>query len=207
MPLQVAAFDVDGTLTVRDCVVPFMRRIAGGASFASGAVASCWRVPGVLVRRDRDALKEHFVRTVFTGRKADTVTDAGALFADVVLRDWMRADVLRRLRWHQNAGHTVVLVSASLGSYLHPLGQRLGVDAVLCTELEEDSGLHTGALRGRNCRGQEKASRLSQLLESLGSDPRTIEWAYGDSSGDHEMLRMARNPFHVRRVDVSAVPG
>ena len=25
----VAAFDVDGTLTVRDCVVPFLRHVAG----------------------------------------------------------------------------------------------------------------------------------------------------------------------------------
>ena len=29
MDVTVAAFDVDNTLTVRDCVMPFMRRVAG----------------------------------------------------------------------------------------------------------------------------------------------------------------------------------
>jgi hypothetical protein len=29
MIVSVAAFDVDNTLTVRDCVVPFMRSVAG----------------------------------------------------------------------------------------------------------------------------------------------------------------------------------
>ena len=31
----VAAFDVDGTVTTRDCVVPFLRRVAGTAPMAA----------------------------------------------------------------------------------------------------------------------------------------------------------------------------
>ena len=38
----------------------------------------------------------------------------------------MRADTLARLRWHQGRGDRTVLVSASLGQYLRPLGRRLG---------------------------------------------------------------------------------
>ena len=33
----VAAFDVDGTVTVRDCVVPFLRQVGGTVPMAAGS--------------------------------------------------------------------------------------------------------------------------------------------------------------------------
>ena len=37
--VRVAAFDVDGTITRRDCVVPFLRRVAGTATLGRRLVA------------------------------------------------------------------------------------------------------------------------------------------------------------------------
>ena len=48
-------------------------------------------------------------------------------------------------------------------------------------------GRLTGAMEGVNIRGPEKARRLKKLLKS-----ESVElWAYGNSSGDREMLEMA----------------
>jgi phosphatidylglycerophosphatase C len=100
-----------------------------------------------------------------------------------------------RLRWHAEQGHEVVLVSASLDVYLAEVTRRLGANALLCTTLEVDDGKVTGRLIGGNCRGPEKAKRLRT---HLGDAPASI-WAYGDSSGDRELLAMADHRFRVTR--------
>jgi HAD superfamily hydrolase (TIGR01490 family) len=103
------------------------------------------------------------------------------------------------LRWHASEGHEIVIVSASLDVYLAEVARQLDVTAVLCTTLEVDreTGVVTGRLVGGNCRGPEKATRLRGHL-ALGGAPAQL-WAYGDSSGDRELLAMAHRAVRVTR--------
>lgn len=207
MPVEVAAFDVDGTLTVRDCVVPFMREVGGVSRLSRGALGSPVPFAKALGRRDRDGIKAMIIRSTFTGLDVQQVRDRGVMYAAKVVERWIRPDVAARLRWHQREGHVTVLVSASLEPYLHPLGDFVGVDAVLCTELEESDGRYTGEIRGANCRGPEKVRRLSRWLEEAGLGGVRPAFAYGDSSGDRQLLEYSSRPFHVRKSDLSLVPG
>lgn len=204
MPVEIAAFDVDGTLTVRDCVVPFMRRVAGVGPMILSTGRTFRECAPMFAKRDRDGLKATFVRSVFTGRSVEEVHEEGVRFASHVVSSRMRNDVARRLRWHQESGHVVLLVSASLGPYLHPLGDMLEVDAVLCTELEEDSGTYTGRLLGSNCRGPEKVSRVRAWMAEAGLGDGLLDYAYGDSAGDRELLLHSRNAMNVKSIEVPA---
>lgn len=203
MPL-VAAFDVDGTLTTRDCVTPFLRELAGARLL--GALA---RHPaatlGAGLRRDNDRLKELACSTL-AGLPAEEVAVRGAGFARRVRGEWMRPDTLARLDRHRALGHTVVLVSASLEPYLRPLGALLRVDDVVCTRLEiAPDGRLTGRLEGANCRGPEKARRLRAWLEAHELVDAEV-WAYGDSRGDHELLALADRPHLVRGTLIAPDP-
>lgn len=202
MSVVVAAFDVDETLTVRDCVLPFMRRVAGLPIMIRTSV----RALPLLVRRDRDAVKAMFVEAVFANALTSEIESHGIAFADKVAGNWIRQDVASRMRWHQDQGHVVVLVSASLSPYLMPLGDMLEVDAVLCTELQMIDSSYSGAIDGLNCRGPEKAVRLRAWLVEAGIDESALEYAYGDSSGDTELLAMATNAVWVNKVVLEAVP-
>src|SRR4051794_20651269 len=177
----IAAFDFDGTLTRRDCMVPFLRRVAGSRALARAMVAEA----GPLARRDRDALKAGVLRRLLAGRLAADVDAQGEAFATHIIAKQLRDDTRRRIDWHQAQGHRTVIVSASLRPYLGPVARHLGVDAVICTELEVAHGRLTGELIAGNCRGQAKAARLA---EWLGPDTPPSLWAYGDSSGDAELL-------------------
>ena len=206
MQPTVVAFDVDRTLTVRDCVVPFMRRVSGTVPFGSRALLGALSNAGSVVRRDRDALKAEFVRRVFTGRDQDEVRGIGIEFAAEVARSWMRADVAARMRWHQEQDHVVLLVSASLDPYLEPLGDLLEVDAVLCTTLETRDGVLTGSIVGPNCRGEQKVVRIREWCAESGVAVESLEWAYGDSGGDREMLAAAANGVLVAASTLSVEP-
>ena len=110
-----------------------------------------------------------------------------------------------RMRWHQGQGHTVVVVSASLGAYLRPLGRRLAVDAVLCTDVVDDGLRYGDALVGGNCRAREKATRLAHWLDANGFGAAEL-WAYGDSAGDREMLAMATHAVWVDGTTLTEEP-
>lgn len=200
----MAAFDVDGTLTRRDCVLPFLLRTAG------------WRLPGAflrrprtaataLARRDRDALKALACLSL-RGLEKEELDRRGAAFAARVHAEGLRPDTPARLAAHRARGDLVVLVSASLDPYLDPLGVLLGVDAVLCTRLEVGpDGACTGRLDGPNCRGPEKERRLRAWLGAEGLDQVEL-WAYGDSAGDDELLAMADHPVRVSSVTIAPEP-
>lgn len=199
----VVAFDVDGTLTVRDCVMPFLWRVGG----VRGALRALFSAPLALMRlcaaRDRDGLKAHLVRAFMAGLPVEKVEQEGERFASVVAGGWMRQDVVTRLRRHQDEGHVVVLVSASLAPYLEPLGELLEVDAVLCTRLESENGVLTGELHGANCRAAEKERRLAEWALSAGmTGDDWLAHAYGDSSGDAQMMAMAAVGTDVSHVEL-----
>lgn len=200
--VTVAAFDVDNTLTVRDCVVPFMRSVSGTSRIVKLLLSDLGGTIQSLRRRDRDSLKAKFVEGVFSGKDAREIDALGIEFATRVADGWLRHDVASRMRWHQDQGHVVILVSASLGAYLHPLGDLLEVDAVLCTELEEIDGLLTGKLVGNNCRGKEKASRVTKWCADSGIALGDLVYAYGDSTGDKELLELFSEPIWVNDIDL-----
>ena len=202
MEVTVAVFDVDGTLTVRDCVVPFSRRVAGTSRLLRGVLGQPKRIFSAMRTRDRDALKAVFSEIAFTGVAATDLESHAIAFADEVYGGWMRADVARRFRWHQEQGHVVVLVSASFETYLAPLGDLLEADAVLCTRLEIVDGVATGRLDGPNCRGAEKVRRIAQWCEESGLAIESVVYAYGDSQGDLDMLALARNSFYVAKEEL-----
>lgn len=193
----VAAFDVDHTVTTRDCVVPFMCRVAGPSRVVAGLGWAAVRHLPAVVRGDRNRLKAAVAAAAFAGRPLAQVERRGEELAAEVVASRLRADTVARLRWHAEQGHDVVLVSASFGAFLRPLARRIGgVAAVLGTELVVGpDGRCSGALLGGNCRGQEKVHRLHAWLDAHAGGRDAVDvWAYGDSPGDRELLADADHP-------------
>ncbi|HET9665758.1 MAG TPA: HAD-IB family hydrolase [Desertimonas sp.] len=197
----VAAFDVDGTLTTRDCVVPFLRRVAGTTGLVTGLARRSHQVLPAAVGRDRDRLKELATRVVFAGRRADEVDEVGRRFAVHIAASWLRDDRVATLRRHLEDGHHVVLVSASYEAYLVPLAAQLGDVGVIGTRLGVAAdGSCTGELDGGNCRGTAKVVHLHRWLgERFGGRRNVTLWAYGDSAGDEAMLADADHGVWVGR--------
>ena len=192
----LAAFDVDGTLTARDTLTPFLARIVGRTALVRAAAANAPRlVPIALGQGDRDATKERMLVRLLRGRPYEPIAAAGAQYGREIAGNRIAPAMYERIAWHLDQEHEVVLVSASLGSYLDEVARVLGASTALCTRLEVDSdGRCTGRMIGGNCRGPAKAERL---LAYLGDGDATI-YAYGDSTGDDELLALADHAFRVQ---------
>ncbi|HEY4396920.1 MAG TPA: HAD-IB family hydrolase [Acidimicrobiia bacterium] len=191
----IAAFDFDKTISTRDNVVPFLRALVGRARLTRALLAiSPQLVRASLGDERRDAAKVALVRHTLTGYDAGRLAEVAADFAGEVVDRHLRPDVVERVAWHRNQGHELVMVSASFTSYLDPIAARLGFATVLATELAVgDDGRLTGELVRPNVRGAEKVRRLD---EWLGPGPAFV-WAYGDSSGDRELLTRADQGVRV----------
>jgi len=193
---RVAAFDFDGTITQRDTLGPFLASVVGRRRLRLALARRAPVLAATLVGlADRDDEKERLVGSLLRGYDADAIDAQGAAFAARLTRERpFRPDTMDRMAWHRSEGHEIVVVSASLDVYLVPLAPALGVDHVLCTRLARGQDGHlTGGFEGGNVRGPEKARRLRAWL---GDEPAEI-WAYGDSSGDRELLALADHPQRV----------
>lgn len=195
----IAAFDFDGTLTRRDTLLPFLVHAAGRAAVGRALARQAWTLPLALSGMgDRAAQKEQLVGRLLAGRELTEVEALAESFADAAVASRLRPEGVAHLRRHLAAGDPVVVVTASPELVVAPVARRLGPVPVLGTRLEVGGdGRLTGRLLGTNVRGAEKVRRLDEWLGEGGG--RALRWAYGDSSGDRELLAAAIEPTWLGR--------
>ena len=188
----VAAFDFDGTITTKDTFVPFLFLAFGRRRVSAAFVGLGWQALCVVLGiSSRDRLKEKIVTRLFAGESALRLQRVGEDHARRV-QSWVRAAASRRISWHKERGHRLVLVSASLDLYLENVAEALGFDDLLCTRPSVKQNVFDGFLKGGNCRGPEKVRRLQALLGNLKDHEL---YAYGDSEGDRDMLAAADHAY------------
>lgn len=184
----IVAFDFDGTLTIRDSFTEFLRWRAGPGGWALGLVKLAPAVAAYARDRDRGRIKAASVREFLKGVDRATLETDAERFADRIWHRFMRPDALACWNdWRDRGAHRVI-VTASPETTVAPFARRLGAEALLGTPLVFDGDDRvTGAFAGPNCRGEEKVRRLRA---AYGEDVR-LAAAYGDTSGDTEMLQIA----------------
>ncbi|MCB0975938.1 MAG: HAD-IB family hydrolase [Acidimicrobiales bacterium] len=207
---NLAAFDFDGTITRRDTLFGFLRFTFGDAALCR-SLAKC--VPTVARARlgighgdvhPRDAGKIVLLRSLTAGHTPTEMAESGRSYASR-LPARFRPDVTARLDWHRAEGHDVVIVSASLKYYLEPLRDRLGLlDVLACEMAVGDAGTLTGELARPNVRGPEKEVRLREWMSTR--DRYDTIWAYGNSSGDKELLAMADHATMITKAPLQVSP-
>ena len=184
----IVAFDFDGTLTVRDSFTQFLRWRAGAGGWFLGLSRMAPDLAAYAGHRDRGKLKAASVREFLKGTpRAQLEADAEA-FAGQVWPGFMRYDALACWKDWGARGAYRVIVTASPETTVAPFARRLGAEALLGTPLLFDGDDRVaGAFAGPNCRGEEKVLRLRA---AFGEDMQ-LAAAYGDTTGDTEMLAIA----------------
>lgn len=190
-PRAVAVFDLDGTLTHHDTLLPFL---AGYLGRHPMRLLRLWRALPALLRyafggRDRGRLKSQVIRTVMGG-DARALIEAWAerFVAGLTGKGTFRAAGLATLEAHRTAGDRLVLLSASPDLYVPRIGRLLGFDRTMCTEIRWDGERLDGRLASANRRGEEKVRCLERLRKEYSHASVT---AYGNGASDIPHLKRA----------------
>ena len=187
---SVALFDLDGTLTFHDTLMPFL---IGYAVRHPARLAGLWRLAPALAdyarARDRGLLKSRIIRLAMGGaRRSELEAYAAAYVRRLIPRGVFRADALAAVEAHRAAGDHLVLLSASPDLYVPLIGEHLRFERTLCTEVVWDGDRLCGALKTPNRRGEEKV-RCLEWLRTQYPDAPII--AYGNSDSDLPHMRRA----------------
>lgn len=127
---------------------------------------------------------------------ADFKTGAHEFYFDY-LKPHLAPRVIDKLEFHKKKGHILVIVSGSIRYYLEPAAKDLGIQHLVCTDLEENShGLLTGKAIGQVCIGNYKKELTLKLVDKLNIDLEN-SYAYGDNQADIPLLKLVGNPVVV----------
>ncbi|HEY8934186.1 MAG TPA: HAD-IB family hydrolase [Cyclobacteriaceae bacterium] len=194
MKKNLALFDFDGTITTKDTFLEFIKFYHGKPKFTLGfLILSPVMVMMVLKLIPNWRAKEIVLTWFFKDEDLNHFNQQGEKFCREVVPSLLRPQALTELEKHkQNSATTLLVVSASAQNWVEPWCKSIGVEC-LATRLEVKSSKLTGKLLGKNCFGEEKVVRIKEKLDLLTFE--TIS-AYGDSSGDYQMLEIATQKFY-----------
>lgn len=184
----IVAFDFDGTLTVADSFTAFLAWRVDRGRHLWGLTRLAPAAAGYLRDRDRGRLKAAAVHEFLRGTPRAVLEGEAKAFARTNAAGMLRPDALETWRRWGAEGARRVIVTASPELTVAPFARDLGAEALIGTRLAFDAeDRAAGSFVGENCRGPEKVRRLR---EAFGPDLR-LAAAYGDTSGDREMLEIA----------------
>jgi phosphatidylglycerophosphatase C len=182
------AFDFDGTLTVRDSFTAFLKWRVSPARHALGMIRLFPAAVAYVFDRNRGKIKAAAIREFLRGVSIEDLERQARAFAQSEAPRLFRPDALAVWRRWRAKGARLVIVTASPDIVVAPFARGLGADLLIGSRLAIDAdGKVAGALDGANCRGAEKVTRLREIF----GDDLSLAAAYGDTSGDREMLAIA----------------
>ena len=192
-----AFFDMDKTLIAENSGALLMkwryeRGELEGSELVSGLFAYLRYKVGFLDIRawTQDAMQ------IFAGESERSLhREAKALFRERV-EPTIYPEAEEIVRWHQEQGHVVAIVSGATKFVVKPLAARLGIKHILYTRLETEHGRLTGRVIDPICFEEGKIYWLQQLVEKQGIDL-AKSWFYTDSVTDLPLLELVGHPVVV----------
>ncbi|MGZ3342161.1 MAG: HAD-IB family hydrolase [Reyranella sp.] len=182
------AFDFDGTLTTHDSFTAFLAWKAEPFPYFLRLATLLPHIAAYGVNRDRGRLKAAAAAAFLGGEPLGDLEAEAEAFATERAQRMLRPDAVQAWRNWRAQGALMVIVTASPETIVRPFARALGADVLIGTRLElDEQNRVTGRFVGANCRGPVKVARLR---EAFGEGV-ALAAAYGDTSGDREMLQLA----------------
>ncbi|UCD80484.1 MAG: HAD-IB family hydrolase [Desulfobacterales bacterium] len=153
-------------------------------------------VAGLLYRRHliSDEQTAKVLLRLYRNRRLEDFKNGSDDFYRKILKPRLAPNILAKVNYHRNQGHSMVLISGSIRYMLEPVAQDLGFEHLLCTDLEEGAnGLLTGRPKGPLCLDKTKRRLATEMAQSTGIDLER-SYAYGNHQADLPLLESVGFP-------------
>ena len=191
--MSIAFFDFDGTISDKDSMVEFIKFAVGKYRYYYCLLKLS---PILLLYSLRiisnNIAKEKLFSSYFKGWYVEEFEKLAEKYSELELNKIIKPSAIDKIKWHQEQGHKVVVVSASIGSWLKKWCELYQIE-LIATQLEFKNGKLTGRFATKNCYGIEKVNRIKAQFDLTKYEQ---IYAYGDSAGDKEMLAISTHPHY-----------
>jgi phosphatidylglycerophosphatase C len=190
---KLVLFDFDGTITTKDTLLEFILFYRGKRNFFAGLVILSPILALHLLKVIKNwRAKQYFLAWYLKGESVDRFNERCRQFADTKIPKLVRPKALEAIKQYKKEGYHIAVVSASAENWVKPWCDFHELTCI-ATKLEVKNNAITGNISGKNCYGAEKCSRINEIFR-LEDYSEVI--AYGDTSGDKEMLDLAHKKFY-----------
>ena len=191
--MTIALFDFDGTITTKDSLAEFIKFAVGKQDYYLGLLKiSPILMAYILKIIPNYRAKEKMISHFFKGYPSDTFNEIAQIYSLNEIDKIVRTQAIEKIQWHKNNGHKVVIVSASMENWLVAWCKQHELE-LIATGLEIKDSKLTGKFSTKNCYGKEKLRRVQKKYDLSDFDE---IYAYGDSSGDKNLLEVANHSFY-----------
>ena len=191
--MSIAFFDFDGTISDKDSMVEFIKFAVGKYRYYYGLLKlSPTLVLYSLSIISNNIAKEKLLSNYFKGWYVEEFERLAEKYSESALNQIIKPSAIEKIKWHQEQGHKVVVVSASIDSWLKKWCDHYQIE-LIATQLEFKNGKLTGRFSTKNCYGIEKVNRIKTQFDLTKFEQ---IYAYGDSAGDKEMLAISTHPYY-----------
>jgi HAD superfamily hydrolase (TIGR01490 family) len=190
----IVAFDFDGTLTTQDTFGKFIQFTKGNFYFYCNVpfISFIWLLSFVKIRSTHKA-KEFIFSHCFKGMSLIKFNQFSVDFVKDIDK-MLQPKAIQAIEESLSHGFEPVIVSASVTNWILPWAQSKNIQTVIGTMIEVDSNENlTGKFSSKNCVKQEKVNRLLELYPNR-SNYKLV--AYGNSSGDKQLIDFADEGFY-----------
>jgi HAD superfamily hydrolase (TIGR01490 family) len=194
-----AFFDLDKTIIAKSSALAFSKPFyAGGLINRRHVLRSAYAQFVFLVGgADHDQMEKmrEFLSKMVTGWHVETVREIVADTLHNIVDPLVYDEAVSLIEEHHLAGRDVIIVSASGAEMVEPIGELLGVDAVIASQLSIEDGRYTGEI-DFYAYAENKAAAIEELADRRGYDL-SRSYAYSDSVTDVHMLEIVGHPHAV----------
>jgi HAD superfamily hydrolase (TIGR01490 family) len=103
-----------------------------------------------------------------------------------------------KIEKHQRNGELIYIISGGYTLYLEEYGKIRDIDVVIGTDLEVYNGRLTGFLRGYDCMGTHKVTKLMNTLDTQDIDF-DHSYVYSDSMNDLPLFNLAKHKVYIQK--------
>jgi len=190
---SIAFFDFDGTITTKDSLGDFIQYAVGKRKYYAGLLFNIPLLASFKLKLTPNYIaKEKLFSFFFKGWEVADFQKLADRYSVEQIDKITRFEAVKKITWHKQQGHKIVVVSASLENWLKSWCLKNDLE-LIATQLEISDGEITGNFASKNCYSSEKAKRI---IKEYNLKEYNCIYAYGDSKGDKEMLDLAHQKFY-----------
>ena len=199
MSHSAAFFDLDKTILAKSSSLAFARPFyKGGLLGRADVLKSAYaQFSYVASGADHDQLESmrRYMSALVSGWDVETVKAIVSETLDEIVDPMVYEEAVDLIAQHKEAGRDVIIISSSGTEVVEPIGERLGVDRAIGTQVAIEDGRYTGEIVFY-AYGEGKAEAMRALAQENGYDLADC-YAYTDSMTDLPMLEIVGHPVCV----------